>query len=285
MNPPGFAVEPPETPEDAVTAAVSVSAATAAEAVAAATAAAVSGTDVAPDAERPHNNNDDDSSTSRQGEDDDDNNNDNDLREQQQHQNVAAPYIRDSLEEAPQGTEGRPSNPSLALDWTQLGVGAANTADAVLERIRYPHDVVELDPNDEDDDELVVVGTAGQKITHMGADLSSRLNPKLRKLILRSHLIRTMEGLQNLHHLELLELYDNQVQALQGLEPPKGVGATLKVLDMSFNAIRDMTPVQFCPNLTELCTLLCVGVCVCLCLCVCVCVLVGWLVFQKNAGY
>ena len=134
----------------------------------------------------------------------------------------------------------------LPLEWTKMGAGEA------APRVRYPSDVIEIDKNDL---ELVVVGTAGQKITNMGPDLHTLLNPELEQLVLRSHLIRTMEGLEGLKKLDLLELYDNQVTALQCLNDGENgaPGMTLRVLDMSYNVIPDMAPVQFCPNLKELC--------------------------------
>lgn len=135
----------------------------------------------------------------------------------------------------------------LTMDWTQMGV----TADEALP-LRYPHDVSDWSP---DDVEICVVGTAGQKITALGDDFApkSRLtNPKLEKLILRSHMIKTMDGLGHLTQLQLLELYDNMVQSLDE-ESLLGCGPSLKTLDMSFNAIRDMEPVRLCTgNLTEL---------------------------------
>lgn len=133
----------------------------------------------------------------------------------------------------------------LPLDWTRL-----NQPD-VAAPVRYPWDVADIDITD---DELILVGTAGQKITHMGHDMSEHCNPNLKKLVLRSHGIKHMEGLTNFGELELLELYDNVVEELQALD--EGVngtpGTTLKVLDMSYNSIREMGPVRLCPHLTEL---------------------------------
>ncbi|KAL7557056.1 hypothetical protein ACA910_009892 [Epithemia clementina (nom. ined.)] len=158
-----------------------------------------------------------------------------------------------------QGGTPTDSSTGLPLDWTQLGGGGGGGANAVVAPpIRYPLDVVpELDVTD---GEFVLVGTAGQKITHLGPDFSKLLvqacdsqpnsnDAVLRKLILRSHVIVKMEGLEELNHLELLELYDNQVQALV-LTP--NFSNTLIVLDMSYNAIRDMSPVQVCPHLREI---------------------------------
>jgi len=131
----------------------------------------------------------------------------------------------------------------LPLDWTQLGT---------VPKVRYPMDVADINPSDS---ELILVGTAGQKITHIGPDFYTFLSPDLTQLILRSHLIRKMEGLQGLTKLELLELYDNQVDTLECLDAGENgaPGQTIRVLDISYNVIRDMQPVEVCPNLVELC--------------------------------
>eukprot|EP00559_Dactyliosolen_fragilissimus_P004222 CAMPEP_0184865760 /NCGR_PEP_ID=MMETSP0580-20130426/18958_1 /TAXON_ID=1118495 /ORGANISM="Dactyliosolen fragilissimus" /LENGTH=342 /DNA_ID=CAMNT_0027365071 /DNA_START=303 /DNA_END=1331 /DNA_ORIENTATION=- len=67
-----------------------------------------------------------------------------------------------------------------------------------------------------------------------------------------------------LKKLEVLELYDNQIELLENLSPSNGKdnskeddepgipGKTLKVLDMSYNVLRKMEPVKLCPNLLEL---------------------------------
>jgi hypothetical protein len=148
----------------------------------------------------------------------------------------------------------------LPLDWTRVTAKKTTKDDDDDDEeenlpIRYPWDVTEIDINDESD--LVIVGTAGQKITRMGIDLDQKVNANIKQLILRSHLIRTMEGIGGFTQLELLELYDNMVNSLTALnEGPNGApGCTLLVLDMSYNAIRDMTPVSYCPNLKELCKL------------------------------
>ena len=145
-------------------------------------------------------------------------------------------------------SEERRAVVKFPVDWTQLG-----TEPGEAPPIRYPLDVAEISPNDT---ELILVGTAGKKITNMGPDLHTILHPRLKQLILRSHMIRKMEGIQGLQSLELLELYDNQVDALQCLDEGENgaPGQTLRVLDMSYNVIRDMKPVCACPNLLELCT-------------------------------
>ena len=152
------------------------------------------------------------------------------------------------------------SPPPLPLDWTRLGecaseltrgAGGGDDPPGGSTVVRYPWDVIDIS---EDDERLTIVGTAGQKITRMGDDLHLKLNPKLTHLILRSHLLRTMEGIGSMEHLELLELYDNQVDELRCLDLGSGpMGSTLRVLDISYNVIRDMGPLVSCPNLEELC--------------------------------
>jgi hypothetical protein len=132
--------------------------------------------------------------------------------------------------------------PEMPLEWTKMGDAAGETAP-----IRYPEDVADIFPEDL---AICIVGTAGQKITVMSDDFYKQCNPDLESLVLRSHLIKYIKGIQGFAKLELLELYDNQLQELNCLEVP---GPNLRVLDMSYNAIRDMSPVSVCVNLTELC--------------------------------
>mmetsp|Transcript_17099 Transcript_17099/g.19774 ORF Transcript_17099/g.19774 Transcript_17099/m.19774 type:complete len:417 (-) Transcript_17099:195-1445(-) len=141
--------------------------------------------------------------------------------------------------------------PELPLEWTKLGeqVDSSNS-----HPIRYPSDVMEFDV---DQDYLEIIGTSGQKITHMGKDLMKQVSPSITHLIFRSHLITRMEGIKGLNKLEVLELYDNQVESLEELvdedeEQSNWTGFNLKTLDMSYNVIRDMNPVKFCPNVVEL---------------------------------
>ena len=151
--------------------------------------------------------------------------------------------------------------PELPLGWTQMGPEAVEPSPA--DRVRYPWDVVEEDGGGNNahlafpppGGELIVVGTAGQKITRMGGQqLVARCGADLTRLVLRSHLLRRMDGMGGFDRLELLELYDNQIEALEGLDDGDGgkPGVTLRVLDMSYNVIRDMGPVRLCPNLEEL---------------------------------
>ena len=146
----------------------------------------------------------------------------------------------------------------LPLEWTQMASCPDAASPSPVDTIRYPWDVIELPASDETMDSLEIVGTSGQKITRMGSDLSSRY-PNLESLVLRSHLIRTMDGLANFKKLEVLELYDNMIDELKDLNngDEKGIegvpGKLLRVLDISYNVIRDMGPVEFCPNLQELC--------------------------------
>mmetsp|Transcript_17554 Transcript_17554/g.36076 ORF Transcript_17554/g.36076 Transcript_17554/m.36076 type:complete len:471 (-) Transcript_17554:938-2350(-) len=149
-------------------------------------------------------------------------------------------------------TNVEPNNP-LPLDWTKLGAGDDDDNGTKIPP-RCPHEVAEWSP---EDTEICIVGTAGQKITMLGDDFSDtkRTNSsELTTLVLRSHLIKDMTGLHSLPKLETLELYDNMVQALDE-ETLKECGrATLQILDMSYNAIRDMSPVQYCngETMTEL---------------------------------
>jgi len=66
-----------------------------------------------------------------------------------------------------------------------------------------------------------------------------------------------MEGIRSFKDLQVLELYDNQVEDLYELgddeSEEQNAGQTIKTLDMSYNVIRDMEPVRFCPNLVDLC--------------------------------
>jgi len=150
----------------------------------------------------------------------------------------------------------------LPLEWTKMG-----TAKGTTQHIYYPSDVQDYIPEDTSQS-LYIVGTHGRKITHMGKDLWKTCAYKtMDTLVLRSHLISVMEGLDGFQSLKTLELYDNQISILENLnntqqeqsleessDTTSGLtGRTLNVLDMSFNVIRDMAPVQFCPNLVELC--------------------------------
>jgi hypothetical protein len=139
----------------------------------------------------------------------------------------------------------------LPVEWTQMN---ADNKKSPADRLRYPHDAAELNATDTD---IMIVGTAGQKITQIGPDFSTngQVNPDITELVLRSHLIRNMEGLEGFTKLELLELYDNQIEELKCLDKGEhgAPGPTLRVLDMSYNMIREMKPVALCPNLQELC--------------------------------
>lgn len=135
----------------------------------------------------------------------------------------------------------------LPLDWTKQSCDKSSEI-----KIRYPFDVADISMEETD---LVLVGTAGQKITNLGPDFSKKTNPLMNQLVIRSHLLRKMEGLENYKQLDLLEFYDNQIDSLDSLNGgiDGAPGSTLRVLDMSFNVIREMKPVELCPNLQELC--------------------------------
>jgi len=161
-------------------------------------------------------------------------------------------------DEKPEKNSTKP--PAIPLDWTKL-----NNEAAAHHPIRYPTDVMEIS-SDPEENYLEIIGTAGQKITNMGKDLHRLCSPNLTHLIFRSHLITKMEGFSTFKKLELLELYDNSIEKLEGLQNCSDevtgignegngrgcVGDTLKILDMSYNVIREMDPVRFCPNLVEL---------------------------------
>ena len=158
----------------------------------------------------------------------------------------------------------------LPLEWTRMAECAENIDQNPANIVRYPWDVTDIDINET---ELTIVGTAGEKITRMGSNLHTKVSPNMTQLVLRSHLIRTMEGIGQLKHLELLELYDNQIDELReldgnisnddklvekegakdGMKSLDGLpGKNLRVLDISYNSIRDMGPVSVCSNLQEL---------------------------------
>ena len=70
---------------------------------------------------------------------------------------------------------------------------------------------------------------------------------KIKDLVLRSCLVGSMEGIENLTTLRKIELYDNQIEEIVGL----GNLSNLLILDLSFNAIRSMIP-----NLASCCPIL-----------------------------
>lgn len=147
-------------------------------------------------------------------------------------------------------TNVEPNNP-LPLDWTKLGMN--NTESDIPPR--SPSEVAEWG---KEDTEICIVGTSGMKITFLGPDFcdqSKTTNMEgLTSLVLRSHLLKEMSGIGLLPKLETLELYDNMIQKLDA-HSLKGCGpTTLRVLDMSYNAIRTMVPLQHCngDTLTEL---------------------------------
>lgn len=67
-------------------------------------------------------------------------------------------------------------------------------------------------------------------------------------LVLRSCLLKSMEGVESLTGLEKLEIYDNQLQSISSLERL----GNLLVLDISYNGIRDMGSVRVCTKLQKL---------------------------------
>jgi protein phosphatase 1 regulatory subunit 7 len=129
--------------------------------------------------------------------------------------------------------------PEFCLDCNPADDGAAGPA----ERVVYPADVVEILP---EDDSVYVVGTKDGKVTKIGG-LEGMENLKF--LILRSCLVSSMAGVENLVKLEKLELYDNQLERVSHIERL----SHLRILDLSFNAIREMIPLAVhVPLLEEL---------------------------------
>jgi len=57
-----------------------------------------------------------------------------------------------------------------------------------------------------------------------------------------------MDGVESLTTLRKLELYDNQIESISAVEKL----SNLTILDLSFNAIRALVPLQCCPLLQEL---------------------------------
>ena len=105
----------------------------------------------------------------------------------------------------------------LPLEWTQMG--QSDGPEAPMNVIRYPSEVTDIS---KDETELMVVGTAGKKITRIGPQFYKEASPDLTQLIFRSHLIRDMEGLEGFTKLEVLELYDNMVEELKNLNNGEG---------------------------------------------------------------
>lgn len=129
--------------------------------------------------------------------------------------------------------------------------------------IKIPSDVIDIKLGDES---LYVIGTREGKVTKIdGLEilreslsvsvilyqyLSTRLSLTCIKqvLVLRSCLVSTIENVASLVLLTKLELYDNQIEAITGIETL----VNLKILDLSFNVIRELGPVSQCPLLEEL---------------------------------
>lgn len=210
------------------------------------------------------------------------------------HQEDDANAVNENIESSEKNSKGadESSTSRLPLDWVNLGEELGKRSSEQQERIHFPSDVYEYSI-ETTTEELVIVGTHGLKITHMGKDLFQTCSSQTMKtLILRSHLIRLMEGLDGFQQLTTLELYDNQIGKIQNLNNMHNAydtsgpdnttsplssassgtsqtiytnpgstssyglpGGTLQILDLSYNVIRDMEPVKYCPNLVELCKL------------------------------
>ena len=110
--------------------------------------------------------------------------------------------------------------------------------------------VTDVVPPDESLEEVDCVGMGGRsrgfKLTHM--DTIAEF-PSVRVVRLRQSLIRKIRGVGGLARLTSLELYDNRVKRIEGLEP---VAGTLTNLDISFNRIRTLEGLGALVNLTSL---------------------------------
>mmetsp|Transcript_36439 Transcript_36439/g.34450 ORF Transcript_36439/g.34450 Transcript_36439/m.34450 type:complete len:167 (+) Transcript_36439:52-552(+) len=96
------------------------------------------------------------------------------------------------------------------------------------ERNISPKDVLEFTDEDES---ICIIGTWGGKVTRI-AGLEKMT--KIKEIILRSCLVGSMEGIEDLITLQKLELYDNQIEQISSLD----LLVNLKILDLSFNSIR-----------------------------------------------
>ena len=96
------------------------------------------------------------------------------------------------------------------------------------------------------DVEIRYCGTSGLKVTVLDGIGAHK---RLEALVLRSNLVSDCTPIKaHGHTLVHLELYDNRVRSLRGVE----ACPNLEVLDMSYNGIRDMRPVAVCTKLREL---------------------------------
>ena len=102
-----------------------------------------------------------------------------------------------------------------------------------------------IDDLEESNEEVRYTGTSGLKVTVLEG--LERLK-NLKTMILRSCLVSDCSAIAaNGATLEHLELYDNQLKSLRGVEAcPK-----LRVLDVSFNVIRATNQVAICSELEE----------------------------------
>lgn len=109
-------------------------------------------------------------------------------------------------------------------------------------RLVLPLDVIEVDNQaTEDLSSLVIIGTSSRdsKVTRIsGLETQQRLL-NLQELVLRSCLISKIEGVKHLSGtLTKLELYDNQIEDVD-MDCLKSLHL-LRILDLSFNALRSM---------------------------------------------
>eukprot|EP01035_Chromulina_nebulosa_P024230 gene24230-31500_t len=129
--------------------------------------------------------------------------------------------------------------------------------------IVLPMDVFEMDAvgsphgnNDTEVSSLVIIGTTRGREYKVTKIAGMENNPKvqnLRELVLRSCLISKLEGVKHLAPtLTKLELYDNQIEDID-MDCISAL-RNLRILDLSFNALRSMDFLKECdfPFLEEL---------------------------------
>lgn len=108
-----------------------------------------------------------------------------------------------------------------------------DVAEEKTEEIVLLKDCVDLTTCPEELQEVFYVGTMGKKVTTLSG-IEACL--ALKKLHVRSNVIRSMAGLEHLHQLEQLELYDNHLKGISDVRHFQ----RLQILDLSFNHIRDI---------------------------------------------
>lgn len=82
---------------------------------------------------------------------------------------------------------------------------------------------------------MFYVGTMGKKLTVLDG-LHRKFGDGVKKIAFRSNAICSMENVQELPNVVHIELYDNAIERIQGIESL----SWLRILDLSFNNIREL---------------------------------------------